>query len=133
MSKSVRNQVTRVLALLALIVLLNFFGRQNESTSHSALDVTSSETSTPKREVIPDVIMQHEGLPAVSIHTSVAATSSARTVQRHQQSQMQVSREILQKNRCQSKETWSEKRVTDFWARLVTDGWHTYRHGLLII
>lgn len=125
--------MTRVFALLALVVLLSISGRQNESLSHHILNVTSSETSTPKREVIPDVIMQHEGLPAVSIQTSIAATSSARTMQRHQQSQTQTAREILQKKSCHSQKIWSEKRITDFWARLITDGWHTYRHGLLII
>lgn len=133
MERQGRNRTTRVLALMVVLLLLGIYGRQGEPVSTRVAHTTSSETRIPKRALIPDSIMQRDGLPAVSTHTSEAATSSARTVHKQQLNQCQVAREIIQKNRCQRKETWTFNRVCDYFSRMITDGWHTYRHGLLII
>lgn len=133
MDRQHRKQTTRILALMVLVLLVGIFGHQSAPVSPRVAHSTTSETGIPKRALIPDSIVQHEGLPAVSTHTSEAATSTARTVHKQQLNQRQVVREIIHKKRCQRKEIWTLKRVSDFFSRMITDGWHTYRHGLLII
>lgn len=132
MMKSRFQFLGNVLRIIFFGMMAMSFGL-NDSLLAQPVDSPVPEDEMPCRATIPDAIIHHEGLPAVTSILSEGMPMTARAMQKNQHTHQLSVREISKKHTDCCRLAASKMCCVFPPYELLTDGWYTYRRGVLII